>query len=168
MTGASEDPHIIYDSAVNRWRVLVCSKGGAGFPAALYEADEWNGPYELLAGPANVNGTGCLLQKFGAKYYALFGSADRKFYVYSYPGLKKLGALNMFRPPWDQSSNTRCWPNVIPLPDGYPAPYVALSMDRANYTGLKGWTYGALYLYHGHPKERDRDQNEHSTGNGQE
>ncbi|MBN2296782.1 MAG: hypothetical protein JXM70_30430 [Pirellulales bacterium] len=157
MPNSSEDPHIIYDEAVKKWRVLACSKGDAGFPAALYEADQWNGPYKLIAGPAKVNGTGCLLQKFGSKYYALFGSADRKFYVYSYPELEELGELNMFRPPWNEKTNTRCWPNVIPLPDGYPAPYVALSMDRANYPGLKGWTYGALYLYHGYPNADDQD-----------
>jgi hypothetical protein len=28
-------------------------------------------------------------------------------------------------------------------------------MDRANYPGLGGWTYGALYLYHGYPKSDD-------------
>ncbi|MEX0324000.1 MAG: hypothetical protein AB3N63_17715 [Puniceicoccaceae bacterium] len=151
MPGATEDPHIIYDSEVRKWRVLVCSEGKVGFPAALYESDNWNGPFRKIAGPAEVNGTGCLLQKFGDKFYALFGSADRKFYVYSYPDLKPLGALNISRPPWDNESNTRCWPNVIPLPDGYPAPYIALTMDRANYPGLNGWTYGALYLYHGHP-----------------
>ena len=103
-----------------------------------------------------------IIQKIGSQYYALVGSSDRKFYVYSYPDLKQLGALNIFRPPWDEQSNTRCWPNVIPLPDGYPAPYVALSMDRANYPGLDGWTYGALYLYHGHPTDGDRPGYEYS------
>lgn len=156
MPGAEEDPHMIYDQSAAKWRVLVCSRGEVGFPATLYEADEWDGPYTLIAGPVAVNSTGCLIQKFGSRYYALFGGSDRKFQVYSYPDLKPLGALDMFRPPWDQDSNTRCWPNVIPLPDGYPAPYVALSMDRMNYTGLKGWTYGALYLYHGHPKAGER------------
>ena len=67
--------------------------------------------------------------------------------------LEELGALDMLRPPWNDKSNTRCWPNVIPLPEGYPSPYVALSMDRANFTGLGGWTYGALYLYYGYPKD---------------
>jgi len=155
MPGASEDPHIIYDSAVKKWRVLVCAKEKNNFPPALYESDEWCGPYRNIAGPAKLNGTGCLLQKFGSKYYALFGSADRKFHVFSYPDLKELGVLNMLRPPWNEKTNTRCWPNVIPLPEGYPAPYVALSMDRANYTGLKGWTYGALYLYYGYPNTED-------------
>ncbi len=162
LPNSGEDPHILYDSTAEKWRVLACTVGDVGFPAGLYEADEWDGPYELIAGPAEVNGTGCLLQKIGSQYYALFGSSDRKFYVYSYPDLKQLGALNIFRPPWDEQSNTRCWPNVIPLPDGYPAPYVALSMDRANYPGLDGWTYGALYLYHGHPTDGDRPGYEYS------
>ena len=153
MPHSGEDPHIVYDTEAGKWRVLACANGNIGFPAALYEADAWDGPYELIAGPASVDGTGCLLQKFGSKYYCLFGGSDRKFYVYSYPELEEFGELDMFRPPWDEESNTRCWPNVIPLPDGYPAPYIALSMDRANYPGLDGWTYGALYLYHGYPTD---------------
>jgi hypothetical protein len=40
----------------------------------------------------------------------------------------------------------------VELPDGYPAKYIALMMDRINYPGIQGpqWTYGAIYLYHGH------------------
>ncbi len=151
--GGEEDPHMIYDADAKKWRLLLCQRRFRKLPAAMYESDSWDGPYKLIAGPANVDGTGCLIQKFGSTYYAIFGSKDRKFYVHSYPDLKPLGALNMFRPPWDEKSNTRCWPNVIPLPEGYPAPYIALSMDRANYPGLNGWTYGALYLYHGHHLE---------------
>jgi hypothetical protein len=163
LPNSSEDPHIIYDQEAQRWRVLACAKGGVGFPATLYESDHWDGPYEIIAGPVGVNSTGCLLQKFGSKYYALFGSKDRKFYVYSYPDLKQLGALDVFRPPWDHQINTRCWPNVIPLPDGYPAPYIALTMDRANFSGLGSHMYGALYLYHGYPKHDERDTYEYST-----
>ena len=114
-------------------------------------------PHKVIAGPVGVNSTGCLLQKFGSKYCALFGSADRKFYVYSYPDLKQLGSLDMFRPPWNENLNSRCWPNVIPLPDEYPAPYVSLTTDRVNYPGVGGWTYGSLYLYHGYPKNGERD-----------
>ena len=163
LPNSSEDPHIIYDQEAQKWRVLACAKGGAGFPATLYESDKWDGPYKIIAGPVGVNSTGCLLQKFGSKYYALFGSADRKFYVYSYPDLKQLGSLDMFRPPWNENLNSRCWPNVIPLPDGYPAPYISLTMDRVNYPGVGGWTYGSLYFYHGYPKNGERDKYEYST-----
>ena len=36
-------------------------------------------------------------------------------------------------------------------------------MDRIKYPGIGGWTYGALYLYHGHPKNGERDTYEYST-----
>ena len=162
MPGAAEDPHIIYDGASQNWRVLVCTKGGPGFPATLFEADQWNGPYKQIAGPVEVNSTGCLLQKIGSQYYALFGGSGRQFHVYSYPDLQPLGALDMDRPPWSEGENTRCWPNLIPLHDGYPAPYIALTMDRANSPGLNGWTYGALYLYYGHLKQGERNAYEYS------
>ena len=150
LPNASEDPQIIYDQEAEKWRILACAKGGAGFPATLYESDKWDGPYKIIAGPVGVNSTGCLLQKFGQKRYALFGSADRKVYIYTYPDLKPAGELRMHRPPWNDKSGTRIWPNVIPLPEGYPAPYIALTMDRLNFPGMKGanWTYGAMYLYH--------------------
>jgi hypothetical protein len=160
MPGGEEDPHIIYDTSVQKWRVLVCTKGGPGYPATLYEADHWNGPFKQIAGPVDINSTGCLLQKFGDQYYALFGGKGGQFHVYSYPELNALGALDMERPPWSEGENSRCWPNVIPLPEGYPAPYIALSMDRANYPGLKGWTYGALYLYHGHVRQHTQTNQE--------
>jgi len=167
LPNSSEDPHIIYDAEAEKWRILVCAWGEGKmkgqFPAALYESDNWDGPYEMIAGPVEVNSTGCLIQKIGSKYYAIFGSSDRKFYVYSYPDLKQLGSLNMFRPPWDDKERTRCWPNVIPLPDGYPAPYISLTMDRVVYKGLESHIYGALYLYHGHPVKGEREIYEYET-----
>ena len=156
MPGSSEDPSILFDQEAQKWRVLVCTRN-KGFLAALYEADEWDGPYVRIAGPVTVDSTGCLLQKFGSKYYALFGSADRKVYIYSYPDLKPAGELRIHRPPWGEKTNTRVWPNVISLPEGYPAPYIALMMDRLNFPGMPtpSWTYGAMYLYHGHPINED-------------
>jgi hypothetical protein len=152
MPGASEDPCVIYDRDAGKWRVLVCAQE-KGFPAALYEADHWDGPYERIAGPVTVDSTGCLLQKFGDKYYALIGSADRRMYVYSYPDLEPAGELKVHRPPWGEKDNTRVWPTVVPLPEDYPAPYIMLTMDRSNFPGMPtpSWTYGAMYLYHGHP-----------------
>jgi len=159
MPNASEDPQIIYDQEVGKWRVLTCAKGPAGFPAAIYESDKWDGPYKLIAGPVDKNSTGCQIRKIGKKRYAMFGSADRKVYVYTYPDLKPFGELKMHLPPWDDKSGTRVWPNVIPLPEGYPARYIALMMDRLNFPGMKGgnWTYGAMYLYYAHPADDRQD-----------
>jgi hypothetical protein len=154
LPNSSEDPQVIYDQDANKWRVLACAKGGAGFPATVYESDQWDGPYKIIAGPVDKNSTGCQLQKIGNKRYVLFGSKDRKVYIYTYPDLKPAGELRMHLPPWDDKSGTRVWPNVIPLPEGYPARYIALMMDRLNFPGMTGgnWTYGAMYLYHGYPK----------------
>ncbi len=151
LVGDYEDPQCIYDSAERKWRMLLC-ENNHGYKAVMRQSDTWNGIYEKIAGPVDVNSTGTQIQKIGQKRYALFGSSDRKVYIKSYPDLKPVGELNIHRPPWNDKTGTRIWPNVIPLPEGYPAPYMALMMDRLNFPGMKGsnWTYGAMYLYHGY------------------
>ncbi len=151
-----EDPQCIYDSQAGKWRMLLC-ENHKGYKAVMRQSDTWDGPYEKIAGPVEVNSTGTQIQKIGQKRYALFGSADRKVYIYTYPDLKPAGELRIHRPPWDDASGTRVWPNVIPLPEGYPAPYIALMMDRLNFPGMEGdnWTYGAMYLYHAYPKRAE-------------
>jgi hypothetical protein len=148
-----EDPQCIYDSQANKWRMVLC-ENHQGYKAVIRESGKWDGPYEKIAGPVKVNSTGTQLQKIGSTYYALFGSSDRKVYVHTYPDLEPAGELNIHLPPWNDTTGGRIWPNVIPLPEGYPAPYIALMMDRLNYPGMKGgnWTYGAMYLYHGYIK----------------
>jgi hypothetical protein len=44
------------------------------------------------------------------------------------------------------------------MPEGYPAPFIALTMDRTNFPGMPtpSWTYGAMYLYHAHPAGGDQ------------
>ncbi len=152
LIGDYEDPQCIYDTEAGKWRMLLC-ENHKGYKAVIRESDQWDGPYKLIAGPVSVDSTGTQLQTIGEKRYALFGSADRKVHIYSYPNLDPVGSLNMHLPPWDDKTGTRIWPNVVPLPDGYPAPYIALMMDRLNFPGMQGpnWTYGAMYLYHGYP-----------------
>ena len=152
LVGNYEDPQCIYDAKAKKWRMLFCESHG-GYKAVIRESDTWDGAYKLIAGPVKENSTGTQLQKIGDKYYALYGSADRKVYIKTYPDLKPAGTLNIIRPPWDDKINTRIWPNVIPMPEGYPAPYIALMMDRSNFPGMtNSWTYGAMYLYHGYKK----------------
>ncbi len=156
LIGDYEDPQCLYDARAGKWRMLLC-ENHRGYKAVIRESIHWDGPYERIAGPVTVNSTGTQIQKIGQKRYALFGSADRKVYIYSYPDLKPVGQLRMHMPPWSDTSGTRVWPNVIPLPEGYPAPYIALMMDRLNFPGMTGanWTYGAMYLYHAHPTGGD-------------
>jgi hypothetical protein len=152
LVGAHEDPHGVFDKDAGKWRLLLCEHGKK-YRAAIYESDHWDQGFARIAGPVEMDSTGTMLQKIGNKRYALFGSADRKIYIRSYPTLEPAGELQVELPPWNDANGTRIWPNVIPLPEGYPAPYIALMMDRVNFPGMPkaNWTYGALYLYHGHP-----------------
>lgn len=150
MVGDIEDPHILFDSDANKWRMLTCENDD-GYKAIVLESDFWNRDYSKIAGPVPHNSTGTSIQKIGDKLFCFSGSSERKILIYTYPDLKEAGSLKMDLPPWDKASGTRVWPNIVQLPDGYPFKYVALMMDRFNYPTLKGpnWTYGALYLYHG-------------------
>ncbi len=152
--GMHEDPHGIYDAEAGKWRMLVAEHAGK-FRASIWESDAWDHGYQRLSGPVEMDSTGTLIQRIGSKRYVMFGSSDRKVYIRTYPELEPAGELNIHLPPWNDDYGTRIWPNVIPLPDGYPAPYIALMMDRVNFPGMpkQNWTYGALYLYHGHPSK---------------
>ena len=150
-SGMHEDPHGIYDADAGKWRMLLAEHDGK-FRASVWESDAWDHGYKRLSGPVEMDSTGTSIQKIGSKRYAMFGSADRKVYIRAYPGLEPAGELNLHLPPWHDQSGTRIWPNVIPLPEGYPARYIALMMDRLNFPGMpkQNWTYGAMYLYHAH------------------
>ncbi|MGO1520134.1 MAG: hypothetical protein ACTHZ7_09515 [Sphingobacterium sp.] len=148
--GDIEDPHILFDAQANKWRILTCENID-GYKAVMLESDQWDRGYTRIAGPVTHNSTGTSMQRIDGQLYCFSGSEAREVFVYTYPDLRELGVLDMDLPPWDESANTRVWPNVVELPEGYPFRYVALMMDRYNYPGIQGdhWTYGALYLYHG-------------------
>ncbi len=150
MAGDIEDPHILFDSEAEKWRMLTCENHG-GYKAVILESDYWNKGYQKIAGPVKHNSTGTSIQKIGDQFYCFSGSKERKIFIYTYPDLKEAGILDMDLSPWSETSGTRVWPNVVQLPEGYPFRYVAIMMDRFNYPGMKGphWSYGALYLYHG-------------------
>lgn len=153
MVGDIEDPHILYDSVAGKWRMLTCENKD-GYKAIMLESEFWNKGYQKIAGPVKHNSTGTSIQRIGDRRFCFSGSSEREIFIYSYPGLEEAGTLKMDLPPWNETSRTRVWPNVVQLPDGYPFRFVALMMDRFNYPGLKGphWSYGALYLYHGYIK----------------
>lgn len=152
LVGDYEDPHGILDKASGKWRMLLCQNVN-GYKAAVFESARWDGGFQRIAGPVAADSTGTTIQKVGGVNYALFGSADRSFHVCSFPELKPLGKLDLDLPPWRENGNGRVWPNLVPLPEGSPAPYLLLTFDRANFPGIQGpnWTYGALSLYYGHP-----------------
>ena len=151
MVGDIEDPHILYDSKAEKWRILTC-ENISGYRAIMLESAYWNKGYRKIAGPVAHNSTGTSIQRIGDELYCFSGSSERKIWVYSYPDLNEIGVLKIDLPPWNETSRTRVWPNVVQLPEGYPFRFIALMMDRINYPGLVGpnWSYGAVYLYHGY------------------
>jgi hypothetical protein len=167
LVGDYEDAHVLYDTDARKWRMLVSENHG-GYKAVVRESDRWDGGYERISGPIDIDSTGTTIQKIGDRRYCLFGSAARQLFVYSYPDLKPLGHLQMDLPPWSETSGTRVWANLIPLPEGYPSRYVLLTMDRFNYPGITGrnWSYGALYLYHGRRPDGDGHDWEYDERDG--
>jgi hypothetical protein len=151
IVGDIEDPHILFDSAAQKWRMLTCVNQD-GYKAIVLESDHWNKGYEKISGPIEHNSTGTSIQKIGGRLYCFSSSSEREIFIYTYPDLQEVGILKMDLPPWDETSKTRVCPNIVELPDGYPFRYVALMMDRYNYPGLNGpnWSSGAPYLYHGY------------------
>ena len=147
--GFHEDPCGFWDVSAGRWRLLTTDLDN-GFRATLFEARDWLGPWQEIAEPVKRNSTGTLIQKIGTERYVLAGSSDGAVFTYSYPALRELGTLRMDHPPFDRpGTRSRVWPNVVPLPEGYPARYLALMMDRANFPDVAGdtWSYGAMYVY---------------------
>ena len=126
VVGDIEDPHIIFDSEVEKWRILTCIND-EGYKAIMMESEYWNKAYERIAGPVTHNSTGTSIQRIGNQRYCFSGSKEREIFIYTYPDLIEIGTLKMDLPPWDQTSRTRVWPNVVELPEGYPFKYVALN-----------------------------------------
>jgi hypothetical protein len=132
---------------------LTCCFEKEGLRAELFESDKWDGPYTKIAGPVPYDSTGTQMQKFGDKYYVLSGASEVPnekrggILVYSYPELNYLGELKVDLP--SSLKGGRVWPNVFPLPPGFPARYMAIQMDRVNFPGAKvrNWSYGALYQF---------------------
>lgn len=142
-----EDPCLVFDANAKKWRLATCCLNG--FHTELFESDQWNGPFTKIAGPTKEDSTGVLIQKIGNHRYVFSGNSTGPMLIYSYPELKFLGNLNIDLPAHWPNGPGRGWPDVFPLPPGFPYRYMALMMDRPNFPGVKGpnWSYGALYLF---------------------
>ncbi|MDR1268611.1 MAG: hypothetical protein LBK82_03710 [Planctomycetaceae bacterium] len=153
LSGHHEDPCIFYDETAEKWRLLTSVfTPKVGIAACVFESETWNGKWTQITPPIDQNATGTTIQRFGDKLYCLMGGRGN-LRVHSYPDLKYLGDLKLDLQPNYPKLTGRVWANVIPLPEGYPYRYVLLTMDRANFTGIKSptWSYGALYFYGANP-----------------
>lgn len=154
ISGHHEDPCGVWDADAKRWRLLTTELSGS-MRARMWESQHWDGPWTLVGQRAHRNCTGTLIQRVGKERFVFSGSSEGAVFVFRYPDLKELGTLDIDLPPFSRGKNSRVWPNVVPLPSGYPARYMALMMDRSNFPGITGptWSYGAMYLYWAHTEE---------------
>ena len=168
MQGMHEDPCLIFDAAANKWRLAACGFANKGIRTEIYEADKWDGPFTKIAGPTAEDSTGVLIQKIGDKRYVFSGNHAGPMLIYSAPDLKLLGEMKIDLPAHWPNGPGRGWPNVFPLPAGFPYRYMALMMDRPNFPAVKGpnWSYGALYLFGAHTNDISNAPYEFS-GNGE-
>jgi hypothetical protein len=155
LPGHHEDPCLFYDANAGKWRLLTSSFINNNIEARILESDAWDGIFTETAPAILRNSTGTVIQKIGNAYYCFMGGANENLRVHSYPNLEFLGFLNLdLQPHWPKPAG-RIWAQVVPLPEGYPYRYVLLTMDRPNFTGIKGptWSYGAMYFYGANPKD---------------
>lgn len=153
IVGDYEDPVIFHHKSTGKWRLAVCIGNKPLYHAMLFESDHPDRDFKRVAGPTAPDATGMQIFNHGEKSVILFGSAERCLHVASAEDLSLLETIRMDLPPWRDGIGTRVWPAVIPLPEGYPAQAVMITMDRVNYPGIPQhtWTYGAVYFYHAVP-----------------
>ena len=152
LSGMHEDPCGVWDAEAKKWRMFLCTFGSGGIRAQMLESDSWDGGYAEITKRVDENSTGTTIAWFAGGRYCLSGSSDRAYYVYSYPALERLGALEMNPTPWGAAkggAHGRGWPAFVELPEGFPHKCILLTMDRVNFPGMPSpnWTYGGLQIY---------------------
>lgn len=159
ISGHNEDPSLYYDKSAKKYRLLTSKFAEKNIVCAVYESDNWDGPFTEIHTQPDMNSTGTSICEIGGKPYCLMGGNGRgcdgklkyspNLRIHRYPSLEYLGDLNLDLPPSAPNPPGRVWADVITLPDGYPYKYVLLTMDRVNFPDVKGanWSYGTLYFF---------------------
>lgn len=140
--GNEEDPSVIYDSEAGKWRMAVC-KAKKGYQTILMEADTWNGNWSQIGVYTPTSSTGVLIQIIGGQRYVFIGRGDTPcpMEVLSYPGMEKIGELNLSEHPVGKN----VWPAIIPVTSETGTAYYLLTFDRDAWTGPR--TYGNIHWY---------------------
>ena len=140
--GNEEDPSVIWDSEVGKWRMAVC-KAKKGYQTILMEADKWNGEWKQIAVYEPTSSTGVLIQKIGGKRYVFIGRGKSPcpMEVLSYPEMEKVGELNLSEHPVGKN----VWPAILPVTKEKGTAYYLLTFDRDAWTGPR--TYGNIHWY---------------------
>lgn len=154
LTGMNEDPCGTWDDDAKKWRLLVSAFTPKGIRAQMLESDSWDCGFEPITDTVDEDSTGTTITFMDGRRYCLSGSCDRAYYVYSYPELRKLGAMKLSPVPWGDNEgwpHGRGWPSFVEVPEGLPYRYLLLTMDRINFPTIPtpNWTYGGLSVYVG-------------------
>jgi hypothetical protein len=148
--GNEEDPSVIWDTEAGKWRMAVC-KAKKGYQTILMETDAWNGEWKQIAVYEPRSSTGVLIQKIGGKRYVFIGRGDTPcpMEVLSYPGMEKVGELNLSEHPIGKN----VWPAIIPITKESGTAYYLLTFDRDAWTGPR--TYGNIHWYYAEEFAKD-------------
>jgi len=149
-----EDPSAYYDAAAKKWRIFISNLMPEGtIKACLLESDRWDGGFRPMTDIVPEDSTGTTIALMDGRPRCLTGSADRAYYIYEYPTLKKLGEIPLDVTPWGERKgwpHGRGWPAYaeVKMSDGSTRK-VFLTMDRVNFPGMPkpNWTYGKLFIY---------------------
>ena len=68
-----EDPSVIWDSAVGKWRMAIC-KANNGYQTILMEAEKWNGKWKEIEAYEPTSSTGYHSKIGGKTIYLSVGS----------------------------------------------------------------------------------------------
>ena len=141
--GNEEDPSVIWDSEVGKWRMAFCKFKQDGYQTVLMEADEWDGVWKEIGVYKPTSSTGVLIQKVGGKRYVFIGRGNTPcpLEVLTYPDMVKTGELNLSEHP----KGKNIWPAIVPIPDEQGTAYYLLTFDRDAWTGQR--TYGNIHWY---------------------
>ncbi len=110
----------------------------------MMEADTWNGEWKQIDVYEPTSSTGVLIQKIGGQRYVFIGRGDTPcpLEVLSYPGMEKIGELNLSEHPIGKN----VWPAIIPVTKSDGTAYYLLTFDRDAWTGPR--TYGNIHWYY--------------------
>lgn len=138
-----EDPSVIWDSAVGKWRMAIC-KAYNGYQTILMEAEKWDGQWKEIEVYEPTSSTGVLIQKIGGKRYVFIGrgATPCPLEILSYPEMEKVGELNLSEHPIGKN----IWPAILPVAKENGTAYYLLTFDRDAWTGQR--TYGNIHWYY--------------------
>lgn len=144
-----EDPDLMFDPEIGKWRLIVCrldaSAPGHAYRYFMFVSDDPLKGFAYVSRTAEGNETGGSVVRMGGRLFLMCGSDFSARAVYHMHPLDDLAACTRLCFDYDDGG-FRGWGTLIPVPCGTRTKYLLLTFDRHNaYDGK--WTYGNLYVF---------------------